>query len=156
MDSKMIKEIFEIEPKQKNVLIIIVGIFGLSFLQLYLFKPSVFDFGILFTVGVALGLTVCWIILNIFPIFILHGIFTHDSPKSKPSPFESNLAIFLLGIIDLSCISSLTFVAYIFEFTFKKLLLISVTLSFIFTLILAAMRFLQYRKTKKQKQHTSL
>ncbi len=110
----MIKEIFEIDPKQKNVLIIIIGIFGLSFLQLYLFKKSIFDIGILFSIGISLGLTVCWTMLNVPSLAFFHGVLTNPSPNEESPSAINNQIIFLLGLVSLAWISLLTFISYLF------------------------------------------
>jgi len=123
----MIKEIFEIEPKQKNILIILVGIFGLSFLQLYLFKDSIFDLGIIQTVGIALGLTVCWTILNIPSIILCFGALTNF--ENKDDSLNYDLIIFTFGLLAIGWISLLTFIAYELELSFKWFLRISVGVS---------------------------
>jgi hypothetical protein len=145
----MIKELFDIESKQKNVLLIAVCIFGLSFLQLYLFKKSIFDIGIFFTLGISLGLTVCWTILNIPSLALFHGIITHNTTGSKISSADSNFAIFILGLVALAWISALTFVSYLSNLTFKDFLLISVAVSVVRTLTWFIIRYFQYRKSKK-------
>jgi hypothetical protein len=64
----MIKEIFDIEPIQKNNLLSLTGISFLSFLQLYLFKNEILEKNTLEIIGISLSLTVCWSILNIPPL----------------------------------------------------------------------------------------
>ena len=64
----MIKEIFDIEPIQKNTLLSLTSISFLSFLQLYLFKNEIFDESPFEIIGISLALTVCWSILNVPPL----------------------------------------------------------------------------------------
>lgn len=146
-----IKEIFEIEPNHKNILIIFIGIFGLSFLQLYLFKNSIFDTGIFFTLGISLGLSVCWSILNFPSLTLFYAILMRNSTNDTTYKSDSRLVVFLLGLIALSWISALTFVAYVLNLNFKILLLISVAISIIRTLTWLIVRYVQYQKEKKQK-----
>jgi len=130
----MIKEIFDIEPRQKNTIIIIVGIFGLSFLQLYLFKKTIFDIGIFFSIGVSLGLTVCWTMLNI-PSLILNYLAVFDSPdNNKNDQINYEIVIFIFGLLALGWISLLTYVAFELNFNFRYFIRLSVLTSIIRTL----------------------
>jgi len=147
----MIKEIFDIEPKQKNVLIILVGIFGLSFLQLYLFQKSIFDIGIFFSLGISLGLTVCWTILNIPSLILCFlSIIAPDLKSDKTDDtYNYNLIIFTLGLLALGWISLLTFIAYELDFTFKYLLRLAVLMSILRTIFWYVFGTIRDRKSKK-------
>ena len=79
----MIKEIFEIEPIQKNSLIIFFGILFLSFLQLYIFKHNIFEEGIFVTVGISLAISICWIVLNILSVFIFFNLMSDEKDNSE-------------------------------------------------------------------------
>lgn len=144
----MIKEIFDIEPKQKNVLIILVGIFGLSFLQLYLFKKSIFESGIFFSLGISLGLTVCWTILNI-PSLALFWAVLNNPDDDKDNKFDYQLVIFVLGLLALAWISALTFISYELNFDFKYFLRLSIGISILRILTWSIVLIIENRTSKK-------
>lgn len=78
----MIKELFEIESTQKNVLVIFIGIFCISFLQLFLFKNSILIESAFINIGLSLALTFVWILINLLPVYsFFHSILNgFDSP----------------------------------------------------------------------------
>jgi hypothetical protein len=145
----MIKEIFDIEPKQKNVLIILIGIFGLSFLQLYLFKKSIFDLGIFFSLGVSLGLTVCWSMLNIPSLVLFWSLIKDDPVDKKVDRTDYQFVIFILGLLALAWISALTFISYELNFDFKYFLRLSIGVSILRILTWTIVLFIEYRNSKK-------
>lgn len=131
----MIKEIFEIEPKQKNVLIIAVGIMGLSFLQLYLFKPEVFEIGIVYCIGIAIGITICWIILNIYSMVLFAGFMNNYFEKSYRLENFSDKKIFILGVITISWISIYTLIGYELNLSVRYFIRLSIAVSLLRTII---------------------
>jgi hypothetical protein len=145
----MIKEIFDIEPKQKNVLIILVGIFGLSFLQLYLFKPSIFELSIFFSLGISLGLTVCWSALNIPSLILCFYVMTGGANEKNSEKYNYNLIIFTLGLLAIGWISLLTYIGYEFNFTFMYLFRLAVLMTIIRIIFWYIFGTILDRKTKK-------
>jgi hypothetical protein len=144
----MIKEIFEIETKQKNTLIILIGIFGLSFLQLYLFKKSIFDIGIFFSIGVSFGMTICWSILNIPSLVVFAAIVDSKSPNIIFDENHRKFVLFSLGLIALGWIATLTYIAYELNLNFKYFLRLSICVSIIRVLFWVIYGSIKYRNTK--------
>ena len=131
--SVMIKEIFEIEPVQKNTLIIFIAIFSLSFLQLYLFKHSIFEENYFVIIGVCIGLSVCWSIINMPPLVFYHAFLLHGKNNIKTTGL--NYIIFKFGLLAIGWIILLTYIGYEYKFCFKELIRFSILLSFIKTFI---------------------
>ncbi|MDO7174248.1 hypothetical protein [Mariniflexile sp. AS56] len=123
----MIKEIFDIEPVQKNSLIIFLGILPITFLQLYLFKPELIDKGVFVVIGSCLALTVCWYIINILPLTLfLEAIVDNDVNLVR-----YDTIIFLLGLLAIAWIILFTYIAYEFNLTFKNFIRCSIGMSFL-------------------------
>jgi len=93
----MIKEIFDIEPIQKNALLSFTSISFLSFLQLYLFKNEIFDKSSFEIIGISLSLTVCWSVLNIPPLLFFYKAEADEDQKDVQIDYEK--AIFVFGLL---------------------------------------------------------
>jgi hypothetical protein len=142
----MIKEIFEIEPIQKNSLIIFIGILFLSFLQLYIFKHNIFEEGIFVTVGISLSFSICWIILNILSVFIFFNYISGENDKSE---LFYDKIIFLFGLLILFWISLLTYIGYELELSLKDFLRMSIMVCFIRTFFWFVLDSLPKKKKNK-------
>ncbi|WP_233862653.1 hypothetical protein [Tenacibaculum piscium] len=131
----MIKEIFEIEPIQKNSLIMFVGIFCLSFLQLYLFKNETLDKGVFIVTGLCLSLAVCWSIINILPL-LFFSIFIEEKEKNNGIKIIliAEKIVFFLGLMAIGWTILLTYICYELDFCFKNFIRVSILASFIRTL----------------------
>jgi hypothetical protein len=146
----MIKDIFEIESKQKNALLSIIGITFICFLQLYLFKENILKKSSLEIIGVCLSLTVCWLLLNIVPL-VLFMIFTTNYPNEiKGFQYEKLIAV--LGIIALFWVSFLTYISYELKLCFKELIRIGIISTIFRILFWSGMLFFTNQKDKKLKK----
>lgn len=123
----MIKEIFEIEPVQKNSLIIFVGIFFLSFLQLYIFKNDILNDGIFVIIGLCLALTVCWSIISIPPLIFFFN--TVEKRRGKNNNIILERVVFSLGILGIGWIGLLTYISYELTICFKDFIRLSILVS---------------------------
>lgn len=109
----MIREIFEIEPKQKNALIIYSGISLISFLQIYIFKRELIDENFLIVLMTSLALGVCWLVLNMIPLIIIIAAWARDGKLI----FEN--VIFGIGILVIAGLILLTYLGYLDNLSFK-------------------------------------
>lgn len=66
----MIKQVFEIEPIQKNSLLVYVAVCFMSFLQLSFLKKEIVESNNFFAIGLVLGMSLCWIVSSL-PSFII-------------------------------------------------------------------------------------
>tara|TARA_R110002167_G_scaffold53406_1_gene153248 strand:- start:1098 stop:1544 length:447 start_codon:yes stop_codon:yes gene_type:complete len=127
----MIKEIFEIEPIQKNSLIIFIGIFLLSFLQIFLFKRELLNESSFLILGISLSIALCWSLLNVLPLYCFF-LATKESDRKTPNQeIMWEKVIVVLGFLCLCWILLITYISYEFEFSLKKLIRISIILSII-------------------------
>ncbi len=127
----MIKEIFEIEPIQKNTLIVFLGLFSLIFLQIFLFNPELFDKGVLISLLFTLGMTVSWTILSLpsMIMFFLMIEFKNGEKRNKGLLILENV-ILTCGLFIIGWILMLTYIAYELNFDFKDLIRLGIAVSF--------------------------
>ena len=110
----MIKELFEIEAKQKNTFLIYLGLTLISFLQIYIFKKTIIEGNSLVIIGLSLALSLCWTILNIFPLtIIISGL------KGKAELIYENI-IFGSGIAIIAGQIILTYIGYKNHLSFEN------------------------------------
>lgn len=147
----MIKEIFDIEPIQKNTLILFLALFFITFLQVFLFKPEIFEKGVFITIGISLALTVSWTILNI-PSMIMFVIVTQWKEGKLPSKKSLILenVVLTAGIIIIGWILMLTYISYELDLSFKTLIRIGILISFIKFLLWTIINFIESPKNKKK------
>lgn len=139
----MIKEIFDIEPIQKNALISFVGISFLSFLQLYIFKNELLDRSSFEIIGISLAMAVCWTILNIPSLIVFYNSEAPEEDISKERIINYEKVIFIFGILILSWITLLTYISYELGLCFKDFIRLSIFISiirFLFWLIYGAFK----------------
>ena len=125
----MIKEIFDIEPVQKNSLIIFLAIFCLSFLQIFLFKNELMEKGAFEIVSLCLGLTVCWYVVSILPMALF--VKATEDDEDRKNGLQVDLVIMVCGLLALSWIIVLTYIAYEFNLTFKDFIRGSIVVVFL-------------------------
>lgn len=143
----MIKEIFEIEPIQKNSLIIFFGILFLSFLQLYIFKHNILEEGIFVVVGVSLAISICWIILNILSVIIFFYLVNGDSNNNSELFYDR--IVFFFGLLVIFWISLLTYIGYELNLTFKEFLRLNIVVSASRTFLWFILNLIPKKKKKK-------
>ena len=114
----MIKEIFDIEPIQKNSLIIFICFLPISFLQIFLFKNELLDKSAFEIIGICLGITVCWCISNIPPM--LFFVKSMEDEETKKNGLKLDVVVIVCGILALCWIILLTYIAYEFNLSFKN------------------------------------
>lgn len=120
----MIKEIFEIEPRQKNLLIILFAITSLSFLQIYLFSPSTFDKGAFTVIGLSLALMVCQSIMYFLPSTLL--LFATVDDFLDEDPDTDKKRIFMLGLFQIALIVLVTYIAFEIGCSFRNFIRASI------------------------------
>ena len=126
----MIKELFDIEPVQKNVLIVLIGIFFVSFLQLFLFKNEILNESVFIIFGISMALTVCWSVLNILPLFFF---FTYLSDGEQGNTILEKM-VFNLGFLALAWFILLTYISYELNLSYNVLVKILVFSSILRTI----------------------
>ena len=138
----MIKEIFDIEPIQKNILLVFLGMLCISFLQLYLFKSTIFQSGVFVTIGISLALALCWSLLNLLPLMFFYQY------ANKPEGINENdtnpmmdKVIFSIGAIGIAWVIILTYISYEMSLSFKNLIRISIIVAIIRSIFWLALDF---------------
>ncbi len=125
----MIKEIFDIEPIQKNSLIGFLSICCISFLQLFLFKREIIESNSFLTIGLVLGLSISWVIIQL-PSYILFVECTIKKEDDNENLLYDRIAL-TFGIFLLMWMIILTYIAYEFNLDFKSFIRISIILMII-------------------------
>jgi len=147
----MIKELFDIEPIQKNTLIMFLALFCVSFLQIYLFKQDVIEKGIFLTIGVSLALTVAWTVLNLPSMIVFISIIQRKQRRSIIGGSVIKEYIVLgAGFIIIGWVLLLSYVAYELELEFKNLIRAGLFISF-FKLVLWSVISYKERPGKEDK-----
>ena len=126
----MIKEIFDIEPRQKNLLIILFAITSLSFLQIYLFSPATFDKGAFTVIGLSLALMICWSIMNLPSLFFCYLFLDEEADITTKIDLKQ---IFFFGLIAIAWITVLTYASYELNLSFKWFIRVSIGISILRT-----------------------
>lgn len=125
-------KVFEIEPKQKSVITTIVAIFGLSILQLYIFKRQLFEIDFLKFILIGFGITTCNFLIN----FPSAAFFFASIRKDDDDNIES--LILISGIFMLLWISLVSYISFELNFDIKQHFRLSITIGlirFIFWLV---------------------
>ena len=146
----MIKEIFDIEPIQKNALLSLTSISFLSFLQLYLFKNEIFDKSPFEIIGISLALTVCWSILNVPPLIFFYNAEAPDNENDVQIQFEK--VIFIFGVLAIGWITLLTYVSYELKLCFKDFIRLSILTSIVRTIFWLIFGTIKDHKNRKLKE----
>jgi hypothetical protein len=136
----MIKEIFDIEPKQKNSFLIFLAILPLTFLQLYLFKPQLLDKGTFIVIGICLALSVCWYIVSIIPALIF---FNATANKEEKQDVRVESVLIICGLLSIAWIILLTYIAYELASNYKNFIrgsILIIILRCIFWLVIGRIR----------------
>ena len=142
---QMIKEIFDIEPVQKNALIVFLCIFCLSFLQIYLFKDELLDKGAFQVIGFSLGLSVCWLVSSLLPVVLF--VKALEDEEDRKNGLIMDRVVMICGLLVLGWIIILTYVAFELNLSFKNFIRGS-----ILTIILRSIFWLIYGLIVKRKR----
>lgn len=129
----MIKEIFEIEPRQKSSAIIFTALCFISFLQLYLFKKNLFDENAYIVIGITLSLNVCWSAIHIIPAAIL--IVSEANRRDGDIQYANML--FAAGLIILIWMIFITYRGYHYKMTISEF----IPFAFFWTVVFYAVCF---------------
>tara|TARA_R110000868_G_scaffold33215_3_gene120842 strand:+ start:4559 stop:5002 length:444 start_codon:yes stop_codon:yes gene_type:complete len=141
-----IKEFFEIEPIQKNSIIVIIFVCFISFLQLYLFKDNFVNEKDFVKIALSISVAICWITAEIptyifaLPILI----------KSDANIFENRMIEFIIisyGFGLIFWMVTATYISYELDLDMKNFIRISIAFMFFKNLYW----FIRYRKNKNQK-----
>ncbi|GEJ39517.1 membrane hypothetical protein [Flavobacterium psychrophilum] len=114
------KEFFEIEPIQKNSLIVFLFVFFVSFLQLYLFKNDFLLETDLVKIFLSFAVSICWVASEI-PTYFLFIASRNDKYKAKGIDLNLILDRVIIGF-GLSLIFwmvTITYIAFEFDFTLR-------------------------------------
>ncbi|EKT4502380.1 hypothetical protein AAIP31_002291 [Flavobacterium psychrophilum] len=129
------KEFFEIEPIQKNSLIVFVFVFFVSFLQLYLFKNDFLLETDLVKIFLSFSISICWVASEI-PTYFLFIASRNDKYKAKGIDLNLILDRVIIGF-GLSLIFwmvSITYIAFEFDLTLRVFIRVSLGWMFLKTL----------------------
>ncbi|MDI5889455.1 hypothetical protein [Flavobacterium yafengii] len=148
----MIKEIFDIEPIQKNALLSLTSISFLSFLQLYLFKNEIFYKSPFEIIGISLSLTVCWSVLNIPPLLFFYNAETPENENETNVQIEYEKVIFIFGVLAIGWITLLTYISYELKLCFKDFIRLSILTSIVRTIFWLIFGTIKDHKKRKLKQ----
>ena len=119
-----IKDFADIEPKQKNIIIIFCALFSVSFLQIFLFKRELMSENF-FTLSVlSISLSFFWYLINSLSSIFFYLTLSSRKKAEKSEP-KSYLTITFLGFIFLSWIYLLTFICYEYNMNFKTFIKLS-------------------------------
>ena len=149
-----IKDFIEIEPKQKHIIITSVGLFSISFLQIFLFKRELMNGNFLILIVISLALSFFWYLVNSLSVIFFFLSLKSKSQKEdkEPTPY---LIITFLGFLFLSWIFLLTFIAYEKRLSFNEFIkasaIISIIKSFFWFSIYFIKTELKRRKTNREK-----
>lgn len=122
----MIKDIFDIEPIQKNAVVMFLAISCICFLQLYIFKREIFNDNLFISVGLSFAMAICWIIVQL-PSFIL--IFLVSRVNDDKPLKEENVAL-AFGVFLLFWIIILTYIGYELDLSYKNFIRVVITVMF--------------------------
>lgn len=146
------KEFFDIEPVQKNSLIVFVFVFFMCFLQLYLFKNNFENEKDLTKIFLTMSLSVCWVASEI-PTYFLFIASRKDKYKEK------GIDLFLLldriviafGFSLIFWMATLTYIGYELGFSLRTFIRVSL----VWVILKSAFWFFSWlkysMKDKKQK-----
>lgn len=120
-----LKDISDIKPIDKNVIVIIISMFCVSFLQLHLFNIINDSFSIMYSVLISIGMSVCWILLNTPSVIMCYYSMTGGN-KQEDGRYNTIPIVFVMGLLMLSWVVLLTYIAFEFKMPFKYFIRISI------------------------------
>jgi hypothetical protein len=125
----MIKEIFDIEPILKNLLIVFLCVCCISFLQLFLFKREIIVNNSFLTIGLILSLSVSWTIAQLPSLILFANCVIKNENENNDLLFD-RIAL-CLGILLIGWMIILTYIAYELNLDFKSFIRISIVVMII-------------------------
>ncbi|CAM3146911.1 hypothetical protein [Flavobacterium frigoris] len=146
----MIKEIFDIEPIQKNSLIMFFAISCLSFLQLFIFKRNVIEENSLLAICLSLGVSICWIISQMISYY-LYADYTNNKYDEKNYLDEllyDKIALHF-GFSLYFWMIVITYISFELGLTLIEFLRFSILVMFLKTIFWAIFSFRKYQKHQK-------
>ena len=141
----MIKEVFEIEPIQKNSLITLGCLTCISYLQLDLFSHHLKLDNIFISLMISFALSICWLISNTISCYYFFLLVTYDRKTESESPIIERV-ILILGFLTVSWVILFTYIGYEFHLTFKNFIRVSLMIIFLRTLLWTFL--LNYKKNR--------
>jgi hypothetical protein len=126
---QMIKEFFEIETTQKNSLIAFLGVLCVSFLQLYLFKRNIIETNTFLAIGLSLGMSVCWIIIQIPGYYMFLDSSDENINNSGKTTYDKVPLGF--GVMLLIWMLLLTYIAYELNLSLKTFIRLVISIMFL-------------------------
>jgi hypothetical protein len=142
----MIKDIFDIEPIQKNSVFIFIGFICLSFLQLYVFKNDIIEKSFV-TICLSISMGVVWFISSIPSAFLFHHLL--DNSQDEKSTIDISRIILLIGLLSILSTLLLTYILYEINASFKIFIRISLAFVLLKPIIYISIDLLFNKKTKK-------
>jgi len=121
-----LKEFFEIEPIQKNSMVVIILVFFISFLQLYLFKQNFTNESYFLQITLSISLSICWIVAEI-PSYISAVSTTTILKTNVVKKRFMKLLIISFGFSLLFWMVMITFIGSEFNLNIKNFIRLSVT-----------------------------
>jgi hypothetical protein len=113
-----VKEIFEIEPIQKNSILVITFVCFISFLQLYLFKNNFVKESDFVKVILSVSVSICWLIAEIPTYLFAFPILIKPDENIKQKQITEFLII-ALGFTLVFWMILLTYIGYEFNLSIK-------------------------------------
>lgn len=124
------KEIFEIEPIQKNSIFVIIFVCFVSFLQLYLFKTNFINESDFVKITLSVAVSICWIIAEI-PTYIFA---VPTLTPQKGDIIKNRFIEFLIVSVGFSLLFwmvMVTYISYEFNLSIKNFIRLSVISMFL-------------------------
>jgi hypothetical protein len=119
----MIKEVFEIEPIQKNSLITLGCLTCISYLQLDLFCHHIKLDNIFTSLMLSFALSICWLIANALPCFLFFK--STMKGQKKPESLLLDRVVLVLGTLTIAWVIIFTYIGYELSLSFKNFIRIS-------------------------------
>jgi heme/copper-type cytochrome/quinol oxidase subunit 2 len=126
----MIKEVFEIEPIQKNSLITLGCLTCISYLQLDLFAHHVKLDNIFTSLMLSFALSICWLISNSISCFLFFRTSIHHRQDNPP---VMERVVLILGSLTISWVIVYTYIGYEFDLTFRQFIRVSLLITIVRT-----------------------
>lgn len=128
----MLKEFSEIEPIQKNSIVVLATLFCLSYLQLKIFDNRIETNEVFPSIILSLALSIFWLIINSIPTFLFFEYLTIGADKTKT---KYEMTVFFFGYISLLLITVIMYICYELEFDFKNFIRISIGIYVLLTVV---------------------
>lgn len=129
----MFKDFSEIEPIQKNSIVVLAALFCLSYLQLKIFDNRIETNEVFPSIILSLALSICWIVINFVPLYLFFEYLSIGMNKSKT---KYEMTVFFFGYISLLVITVIMYICYELEFDFKKFIRISIGIYVLITVVI--------------------